>query len=67
VGWLYQHRTRAVSRAELLEVVWGTRGDLRTRTVDMTIANLRRKIERDPTRPRIVITVPGIGYAWGER
>ena len=63
---LYQHRARAVSRAELLEVVWGARADLRTRTVDMTIANLRQKIERDPTAPGIVVTVTGVGYAWGE-
>lgn len=63
---LYQHRKRAVSRAELLEVVWGTRADLRTRTVDMTIANLRQKIERDPAAPEIVVTVTGVGYAWGE-
>jgi DNA-binding response OmpR family regulator len=65
--WLHQHRTRAVARSELLEVVWGARGDLRTRTVDMTIANLRQKIERDPSSPRIVVTVTGVGYAWGER
>ena len=65
--WLHQHRTRAVSRAELLEIVWGARGDLRTRTVDMTIANLRQKVERDPSSPRIVVTVTGVGYAWGER
>lgn len=64
--WLFQHRSRAVSRAELLEVVWQAPGDLRTRTVDMTIANLRQKIERDPSEPRIVITVKGVGYAWGE-
>lgn len=64
---LYQHRSRAVGRAELLEVVWGTRGDLQTRTVDMTIANLRQKIEKDPAKPRVVVTVKGIGYAWGER
>ena len=63
--WLYQHRARAVSRAELLEYVWRSVGDLQTRTVDMTIANLRQKIERDPTEPRIVVTVKGIGYAWG--
>jgi DNA-binding response OmpR family regulator len=63
---LYQHRTRAVSRSELLETVWGARGDLQTRTVDMTIANLRQKIETDPARPRIVLTVKGVGYAWGE-
>ncbi len=63
--WLYQHRSRAVSRSELLEVVWGSPGDLQTRTVDMTIANLRQKIERDPAQPRIVVTVKGLGYAWG--
>ena len=65
--WLYQHRSRAVSRAELLQVVWGSPGDLQTRTVDMTIANLRSKIERDPAHPRIVTTVKGVGYAWGPR
>jgi len=64
--WLYQHRTRAVSRAELLEVVWNSPGDLQTRTVDMTVANLRQKIESEPGTPRIVVTVKGVGYAWGE-
>ncbi len=65
--WLYRHRSRAVPRSELLEHVWGTSGDLQTRTVDMTIAKLRQKIERDPTEPRIVVTVTGTGYAWGDR
>jgi len=64
--WLRQHRCRAVSRAELLERVWGARPDLKTRTVDMTIVKLRQKIERDPADPRIVVTVTGAGYAWGE-
>ncbi len=64
--WLFQHRERAVSRAELLERVWNSAGDLQTRTVDMTVANLRQKIERDPARPRIVVTVKRVGYAWGE-
>ncbi len=64
--WLHRHRNRAVSRAELLENVWGSRGDLQTRTVDMTIAKLRQKIERDAAKPRIVITVTGVGYAWGD-
>jgi len=63
--WLFHHRSRAVSRSELLQVVWGSPGDLRTRTVDMTIANLRQKIERDPSRPEIVVTVKGVGYTWG--
>jgi DNA-binding response OmpR family regulator len=63
--WLYNHRTRAVSRPELLEEVWGVPGDLQTRTVDMTISNLRAKIERIPSAPCIVLTVKGVGYAWG--
>ena len=49
----------------LLQEVWGVPGDLQTRTVDMTISNLRHKIERVSNRPRIVVTVKGVGYAWG--
>ncbi len=63
--WLHRHRARAVTRAELLEQVWGVRGDTQTRTVDMTIAKLRQKIERDPVDPEIILTVVGVGYAWG--
>lgn len=63
--WLFRHRARVVCRTELLEHVWGYAGDVRTRTVDMTIANLRQKIERDPARPALVVTVKGLGYAWG--
>jgi len=63
--WLYTHRARAVSRGELLEKIWGASGDLQTRTVDMTIAKLRQKVEAVPARPRIVVTVAGVGYAWG--
>ena len=64
--WLYRHRTRAVTRAEFLEHVWGMPGDLQTRTVDMTISNLRQKIEQDASAPKIIVTVKGVGYAWGE-
>jgi two-component system alkaline phosphatase synthesis response regulator PhoP len=64
--WLYRHRARAVSRAELLEQVWRANPEMETRTVDMTIAHLRQKIERDPANPRIIVSVKGIGYAWGE-
>jgi DNA-binding response OmpR family regulator len=63
--WLHHHRSRAVSRAELLTEVWGASAEQQTRTVDMTIANLRQKIEIDPTVPQIVVTVKGVGYAWG--
>ena len=67
LGCLFRHRGRAVSRAELLEKIWGAPGDLETRTVDMTISNLRQKIETDPAHPAIVVTVKGVGYAWGEK
>jgi DNA-binding response OmpR family regulator len=63
--WLYRHRSRAVARNELLGQVWGASEELETRTVDMTIANLRQKIEADPATPRIIVTVKGAGYAWG--
>ncbi len=63
--WLHRHRSRAVPRSELLENVWGMVPDLKTRTVDMTVAKLRRKIEPDPGRPTVVVTVTGVGYAWG--
>jgi DNA-binding response OmpR family regulator len=65
VRWLHQHRDRVVSRAELLEQVFGQRGDLQTRAVDMAIAVLRKKIEVDASRPRHIVSVKGAGYAWG--
>jgi DNA-binding response OmpR family regulator len=66
VRLLHRQRGKVVSRAELLENVFGQRGDLHTRAVDMAIAVLRKKIERDPARPRIIVSVKGAGYAWGE-
>jgi len=63
--WLHRHRGRVVARAELLERVFGVRGDLETRSVDMAIAVLRKKVERDPGKPAIIVSVKGAGYAWG--
>jgi len=55
---------RPVSRDELLAKVWGYAKslDIETRTVDIHIAKLRRKIETDPAKPRYLITVRGAGY-----
>ena len=66
VRWLYRHRARTVARAELLEHVWNARPDMETRTVDMAIAHLRQKIERDASNPAIIVSVKGVGYAWGQ-
>jgi len=64
VRWLYRHQERVVTRAELLEKVFGQRGDLQTRAVDMAIAVLRKKLELDPANPALIVSVKGAGYAW---
>jgi len=64
VRWLHRHQDRVVSRAELLEQVFGQRGDLQTRAVDMAIAVLRKKVEADPAKPTLIVSVKGAGYAW---
>jgi DNA-binding response OmpR family regulator len=62
--YLALNSERPVSREELLSKVWGyARGlDIETRTVDIHIAKLRRKIETDPKEPASLITVRGAGY-----
>ena len=64
VRWLYRNKDREVTRAELLEQVFGQRGDLQTRAVDMAIAVLRKKVEADPANPTLIVSVKGAGYAW---
>jgi DNA-binding response OmpR family regulator len=53
---------RAFSRLELLEQVFGYDYEGFERTVDVHIMNLRKKIEPEPSYPRYVVTVPGLGY-----
>ena len=58
---LIRHPRRAFRREELLEGVWGFHyGD--TSTVTVHVRRLREKIETDPSRPRYVCTVWGVGY-----
>jgi DNA-binding response OmpR family regulator len=60
--YLIEHRGLVVSREELLGKVWGFHSEMLTRTVDVHMANLRRKIERFPRFPEYIITVKGAGY-----
>jgi DNA-binding response OmpR family regulator len=53
---------RVVSRDALRQAVGGRDASPDDRSVDMLISRLRRKIERDPKQPRIIVTVPGGGY-----
>ncbi len=62
--YLSHNSDRPVSREELLSKVWGYARnlDIETRTVDIHIAKLRRKIEADNKNPELLITVRGAGY-----
>jgi len=59
---LVRRRGAVVSRVELLREVWGHRVEVMTRTVDIHIAELRRKLEDDPSAPRHILTVWKAGY-----
>jgi two-component system alkaline phosphatase synthesis response regulator PhoP len=57
-----EHPGVTLSRSELLHEVWGYEDGTFTRTVDVHIASLRQKLEKDPKRPELILTVPGMGY-----
>ena len=56
----------AFTREVLLEEVWGYRHASDTRLVNVHVQRLRSKIEHDPERPEIIVTVRGVGYRAGE-
>jgi two-component system alkaline phosphatase synthesis response regulator PhoP len=60
--YFVQHRGEVLSRERLLDSVWGYNAIPFTRTVDMHIAKLRKKIEDDPGSPRLIVTVHRLGY-----
>jgi DNA-binding response OmpR family regulator len=65
--YLIQHEGQAVSRKKLLEDVWGLHEDTDTRAIDNFIVRLRRYIETEPSRPRHMLTVRGVGYRFVAR
>lgn len=63
--YLVQHRGKIVTRDDLLVDVWNyANGNVETRTVDIHIVGLRRKIEPEPAQPVLIQTVRGKGYRW---
>jgi DNA-binding response OmpR family regulator len=60
--YLIQHEGNRVSRKAMLADVWGLHEDTDTRAIDNFIVRLRRYIEDDPSRPRHLLTVRGVGY-----
>ncbi len=60
--YFLQNIEKVIHRDELMMVVWGYNSDVNTRTLDMHIVRLRKKIEDNPDTPRNVQTVRGVGY-----
>ncbi len=60
--YLIRHENLPVSRKAMLEEVWGLHEDTDTRAIDNFIVRLRRYIEDNPTKPRHLLTVRGVGY-----
>jgi two-component system alkaline phosphatase synthesis response regulator PhoP len=60
--YLITHRGRVVPREEILRNVWGYKGAVSSRTLDVHLAWLRQKLEQDPQRPKYLHTIRGTGY-----
>lgn len=59
---LAARRNETVARGELLAQVWGYREGVMSRTIDTHMAELRRKLEADPSQPRHLLSVRKVGY-----
>ena len=59
---LIRSKGRTVSRKSILEDVWGLHEDTDTRAIDNFIVRLRRYIEKNPSKPKHLLTVRGVGY-----
>jgi two-component system alkaline phosphatase synthesis response regulator PhoP len=62
LAFIIQHRGEVITREKLLDTVWDYNSIPFTRTVDMHIAKLRKKIEDNPSDPRHIVTVHRLGY-----
>ncbi len=62
---LAQARGRVLSRGQILDTAWGAGHYSEERTVDVHVRHLREKLESDPGKPEIILTVRGVGYRCG--
>jgi DNA-binding response OmpR family regulator len=60
--YFLRNPSKVINRDELMLVVWGYNSDVNTRTLDMHIVRLRKKIELNPDNPQLLQTVRGVGY-----
>jgi DNA-binding response OmpR family regulator len=59
---LWERRNQVVTREELLQKIWGVEGYIQSRTVDNHIVQLRKLLETDPKKPKIILSIHGSGY-----
>jgi two-component system alkaline phosphatase synthesis response regulator PhoP len=64
---LARHAGRVLSRAQMIEYVWGNDFYGDERVVDVHLAKLRKKVEDDPANPALITTVRGIGYRFEDK
>jgi two-component system alkaline phosphatase synthesis response regulator PhoP len=60
--YFLRNPSQVISRDDLMLEVWGYNSDVNTRTLDMHIVRLRKKIESNPDNPQLLQTVRGVGY-----
>jgi len=59
-----RHPNKVLSRNQLLDLAHNKDWEPFDRSIDIRVARLRKKIERDPAKPQIIKTIPGVGYMY---
>jgi DNA-binding response OmpR family regulator len=65
--YLMLNRNIVVRLSDIIANVWGYEADGNDEVVKVTVSRLRRKIEADPSQPRYIVNVPGVGYKFQEK
>jgi two-component system KDP operon response regulator KdpE len=60
--YLIEHAGKVLTHRMLLEAVWGSAYTDQTQYLRVFVGHLRKKLEPEPTRPRFILTDPGVGY-----
>ncbi len=60
--YLLRHRGMALTREQIFQQVWGSECAIESNTLDMHVHWLRQKLQDDPTHPRLIQTIPSVGY-----
>ncbi len=59
---LWERRNQVVTREEILHKIWGVEGYIQSRTVDNHVVQLRKLLEENPKKPRVILSIHGSGY-----